>query len=285
MPTRFFFLPSAQALRCLHLGAIALSVTLSFPSLAAIGATQPHRTDIPKQGRRILKSSISTLRPTKGQAKPAMSAIAQASDEDINVRVYELASPAVVAIDVGNGSGSGSIITPDGLVLTNSHVVERATGPVTVTLNDGRELTADVVGFDPSGRDLAAVQIRNVSNLPTIQRGARPVRVGQRAFAIGSPFGFSNTFTIGIVSRIDPDDGTIQTDAAINPGNSGGRAGRCSTQTPNSWGSTPPFTPRAKMRGILALALQFPSTTLKPSLRPWRRVTLPLLPSVRVCLH
>jgi len=156
-------------------------------------------------------------------ATPAPPALAQRSDEDINVRVYEVASPAVVSIDTGTGTGSGSIITADGLVLTNSHVVERATGAVTVTLSDGREMTADVVGFDPSGRDLAAVQIRNASGLPTVRfASANSVRVGQRAFAIGSPFGFSNTFTTGIVSRIDPDDGTIQTDASINPGNSGG---------------------------------------------------------------
>jgi len=144
-------------------------------------------------------------------------------DEDINIRVYEQASPGVVAIDTGSGTGSGSIITPDGLVLTNAHVVERTEGSVTVKLADGRELVADVVGFDPDGRDLAALQIRNATNLPIVHL-ARPnsVRVGQRAFAIGSPFGLSNTFTIGIVSRINPDDGMIQTDAAINPGNSGG---------------------------------------------------------------
>jgi serine protease Do len=191
-------------------GAIAVSMTLGLPTLSpTLAAPKPISTPLTQSTKAITSA-------------PTASVIAQSSDEDTNVRVYDTASPAVVAIDVGNGSGSGSIITPNGLVLTNSHVVERATGPVTVKLNDGRELLADVVGFDPTGRDLAAVQIRNVRNLPTIRRGRDLVRVGQRAFAIGSPFGFSNTFTIGIVSRIDPDDGTIQTDAAINPGNSGG---------------------------------------------------------------
>lgn len=185
-------------------------MTLGLPTLSpTLAAPKPISTPLTQSTKAITSA-------------PTAAIIAQSSDEDTNVRVYDTASPAVVAIDVGNGSGSGSIITPNGLVLTNSHVVERATGPVTVKLNDGRELLADVVGFDPTGRDLAAVQIRNVSNLPTIRRGRDSVRVGQRAFAIGSPFGFSNTFTIGIVSRIDPDDGTIQTDAAINPGNSGG---------------------------------------------------------------
>jgi S1-C subfamily serine protease len=192
--------------------AIAASISLGLPTIVpAMASIKPVTASTAKHA----------IRTANQVDKP--STIAQGGDEDVNVRVYETASPAVVAIDVGNGSGSGSIVTSNGLVLTNSHVVERATGPVTVMLSDGRELLADVVGFDPNGRDLAAVQIRNASNLPTIRRGSQnSVRVGQRAFAIGSPFGLSNTFTIGIVSRLDPEDGTIQTDAAINPGNSGG---------------------------------------------------------------
>ena len=95
---------------------------------------------------------------------------------------------------------------------------------VKVTLADGREVNGEVVAFDAGGLDLAAVQIRGETDLPTIPIAApHSVRVGQRAFAIGSPFGFRNTFTTGIVSRIDDERGVIQTDAAINPGNSGGR--------------------------------------------------------------
>jgi len=151
-------------------------------------------------------------------------AIAQNQDEQTNIRVYDQASPAVVAIIAGNSSGSGSIITPDGLVLTNAHVVQQASGQsVTVRLSNGDEYTADILGFDPNGQDLAALQLRNARNLPTINIASpNSVRVGQRAFAIGSPFGLETTFTVGIISRIDPDEGTIQTDAAINPGNSGG---------------------------------------------------------------
>lgn len=150
--------------------------------------------------------------------------LAQDADEQVNIRVYQRASPAVVSINVGNGVGSGSIISPDGLVLTNAHVVENASSTVTVALADGRRLTADVVAFGNNGLDLAVLKIRGQNNLPTI-RFASPgsVRVGQRAFAIGNPFGrFAGTFTVGIVSRIDPQRGLIQTDAAINPGNSGG---------------------------------------------------------------
>ncbi|MBD2090539.1 trypsin-like peptidase domain-containing protein [Microcoleus sp. FACHB-1515] len=150
-------------------------------------------------------------------------AIAQTSEEDVNVRVYQQASPAVVSIDTGAGTGSGSIISADGLVLTAAHVVEGVEA-VTVILSDGRRVQGDVIGYGDAGVDLAAVRLRNQRNLPTIPL-ATPgsVQVGQRAFAIGNPFGrFQNTFTNGIVSRIDANRGLIQTNAAINPGNSGG---------------------------------------------------------------
>ncbi len=150
-------------------------------------------------------------------------ALAQDVEEATNVRVYREASPAVVSIRAGSSTGSGSIISPDGLVLTNAHVVQQAR-TVTVILSDGREFEGSVVAFGENGLDLAAVRIQGQRDLPTI-RLARPnaVEVGQRAFAIGNPFGqFQNTFTVGIVSRIDQNRGLIQTDAAINPGNSGG---------------------------------------------------------------
>lgn len=150
-------------------------------------------------------------------------ALAQSNlDEQINIKVYQRASPAVVSIDTIDGAGSGSIISSDGLVLTNAHVVDNAR-TVQVTLADGRKFLADVIGFGANGLDLAVLKIRGASSLPTITLAQSPVQVGQRAFAIGNPFGqFQGTFTTGIVSRIDPERGLIQTDAAINPGNSGG---------------------------------------------------------------
>ena len=151
-------------------------------------------------------------------------AYAQDADEQINIRVYQRASPAVVSVSAGSGTGSGSIISSDGLVLTNAHVVAKATGTVSVTLADGRRLPAEVIAFGESGLDLAMLRIRNQSNLPALPiAAAGSVQVGQRAFAIGNPFGrFQGTFTVGIISRIDRQRGLIQTDAAINPGNSGG---------------------------------------------------------------
>jgi len=150
-------------------------------------------------------------------------AIAQNVEEQTNIRVYEKASPAVVTVDTDKSNGSGTIISPDGMVLTNAHVVS-AGGTVNIILSDGRKLVGDVVGFGEGGLDLAVVKIRGQNNLPTIPL-ARPgsVKVGQQAFAIGNPFGqFQGTLTVGIVSRIDLSRGLIQTDAAINPGNSGG---------------------------------------------------------------
>lgn len=144
-------------------------------------------------------------------------------EEGINVRVYRAASPAVVAIDTNTGSGSGSIISADGLVLTNAHVVS-GSETVTVKLADGQEYEGDVIAYGDGGLDLAAVRIRgDQQDFPTIPvADPDTVEVGQRAFAIGSPFGLQGTFTTGIISRLDRDRGLIQTDAAINPGNSGG---------------------------------------------------------------
>ena len=157
-----------------------------------------------------------------GQLQPQQ-ALAQDPEEDVNVRVYQAASPAVVGIETDTGGGSGSIITPDGLVLTNAHVVS-GRDTVTVKLSDGQEYEGEVIAYGEGGLDLAAVRIRsNEKNFPTVAvADPESVEVGQRAFAIGSPFGLQGTFTTGIISRVDRDRGLIQTDAAINPGNSGG---------------------------------------------------------------
>ncbi len=124
------------------------------------------------------------------------------------------------------GQGSGFIISADGVILTNAHVVANA-AEVTVRLTDRREFTAKVLGTDPQ-TDVAVLKI-DAKDLPTVRLGdSDKVRVGEWAVAIGSPFGFENTVTSGIVSaksRSLP-DGTyvpfIQTDVAVNPGNSGG---------------------------------------------------------------
>jgi serine protease Do len=132
---------------------------------------------------------------------------------------------------IEHGIGSGVIISPDGYIVTNAHVVDGAT-QVKVTLHDRRILTAKVVGVDKL-TDLAVIKV-DLTNLPTIAWGdSTKLRTGQTVLAFGSPFGLSGTITRGIVSALDRPNpfasedrrkpgGYIQTDAAINPGNSGG---------------------------------------------------------------
>lgn len=122
------------------------------------------------------------------------------------------------------GKGSGFIISADGYVITNAHVVQRA-DEVTVSLTDKREFKAKVIGTDDR-TDVAVLKI-DTTGLPKLNIGdSDKVRVGEWVLAIGSPFGFENTVTAGIVSAKSRDTGDfvpfIQTDAAVNPGNSGG---------------------------------------------------------------
>jgi len=148
--------------------------------------------------------------------------------------------PSVVKINVatsrGAGSGSGVVLSSDGQILTNNHVVEAAIdGGLTVAFDDGSTAPASIVGTDPL-TDLAVIQAEDVSGLDAARIGSSgDLTVGQEVVAVGSPFGLESTVTSGIVSALDrPVDtgGTqgaasavipaIQTDAAINPGNSGG---------------------------------------------------------------
>lgn len=143
------------------------------------------------------------------------------SDEQITVDVYALASPAVVTIQLPNGTGSGTIISPDGLVLTNNHVIRNAGRFVTVITSNGKRYQGRVLSFDRLN-DLALIKLQTRDLFPSL-KFANPnhVQVGRQVFAIGSPFGLSGTLTRGIISRIAR-NGDIQTDAALNPGNSGG---------------------------------------------------------------
>lgn len=149
--------------------------------------------------------------------------LAQApNDEQTSIDVYRLVNPAVVLISTGRSSGSGSIVSPEGLVLTNEHVVRGARGGrVSVSTNTGDRYIGQVIATDRQN-DLALVRLETTDRLPTVRLSdSEGIQVGQRVFAIGSPFGLSGTLTTGILSRIAR-NGDLQTDAALNPGNSGG---------------------------------------------------------------
>ncbi|GAA3576284.1 hypothetical protein GCM10022222_71180 [Amycolatopsis ultiminotia] len=163
--------------------------------------------------------------------------------------VSQKLSPSVVELQVsgssGAGEGSGFVLSNDGYILTNNHVVEVASngGKIQAVFPDGKKTTASVVGRDPT-TDIAVVKVSGVGNLTPVQLGrSDDLRVGQQVVAIGSPFELAGTVTSGIVSSLhrpvqaggdQGDQATvmdaIQTDAAINPGNSGGPLANMSGQ-------------------------------------------------------
>lgn len=184
----------------------------------------------------LISTGIVALTDDDNDAGPvSVPPVAVANGQGLDVRaVLSAVQDAVVAINVAEGfqegAGSGMVIDATGLILTNNHVIADASS-ITVTLADGREVDADLVGSIPSN-DVALVQARGVDDLPTVTFGSSSaLRVGDPVVAIGNALGLGGTpsVTAGIVSALGREidrpiqlDDLIQTDAAIYPGNSGG---------------------------------------------------------------
>ncbi|SDG79910.1 putative serine protease PepD [Lentzea fradiae] len=178
-------------------------------------------------------SSLDTPRPASQTGNAPAGSV-----EDVANKLL----PSVVQIQVvtrtGAGEGSGFVISSNGQIVTNNHVIEGAAGggAIKVVFQDGKTASAKILGRDPSS-DIAVIQAENISNAPVVQLGnSGDLRIGQGVVAIGSPFELSGTVTSGIVSSLNRPVSAggdarnsqatvlnaIQTDAAINPGNSGG---------------------------------------------------------------
>jgi len=184
--------------------------------------------------------AVIALQLQPDQVRLSGTVVRDASRPGGTVQLSEVASavlPAVVTISTGSGAGSGVVISTDGAILTNNHVVDTARGDtVQVTFSDGRTVNGEVVGGD-AANDLAVVKVAGVANLTALPFGdSDGVRVGDPVLAVGSPLGLDGSVTSGIVSAVGRDiqagesrsrsgtsiSGALQTDAAINPGNSGG---------------------------------------------------------------
>lgn len=233
----------AFLVRCIVVGlAAAFVIGQVWPDLGQRLRARLHPADAPAAS--VAPAPASTAPPTLPAPASYADAVARAAPAVVNIYANRVVTMQVVpmysapilqqmlgATPIGTvqrpiqNLGSGVIVSPQGYVLTNNHVIAKASD-IQVLLYDGRVAKATLVGADPE-TDLAVLKI-DAGNLPVIPLARRPPRVGDIALAIGNPLGLNQTVTLGIVSALGRQLGTanpegfIQTDAAINPGNSGG---------------------------------------------------------------
>jgi serine protease Do len=208
-----FFTSSRRAAVALVAGTLLAQASLFAPAQAASRQYWTERPRLPATSTSATADWVAVAEAVK----PAV----------VNIAAERRGAPGMPQMGrAPTGRGSGFIITADGYILTNNHVVDGATR-VQVRLDDGRELDAKVVGRDPQ-TDLALLKI-DAASLPVVPLGeSGTLRVGEPVMAVGNPFGLEQTVTTGIVSATGrvigegPYDDFIQTDASINPGNSGG---------------------------------------------------------------
>src|SRR3954468_706808 len=187
--------------------------------------------------------------------------------------VYNAAKDSVAYITTGVGTGSGFVISNDGYVVTNAHVVEGANGQIKVKVGDGKTLDAKLVGQDAS-TDLALLKVSATNLKPLALGDSSNVEVGDPAYAIGNPFGLDRTLTTGVVPALQREisspngfsiDDVIQTDAAINPGNSGGPLFNAQGQVigVNSQIESTSNTSEGGQAGNVGIGFVIPSNTVK----------------------
>jgi S1-C subfamily serine protease len=200
-------------------------VPLSHAFSGRAGIAEPETSEVPADDRALLDAYSRAVIDVVDRIGPAVVALAVRRGEQAGRRNGE---------PMQGGAGSGVVVAPDGLILTNSHVAGAAgggTSRIGVTTPDGQELRARLVGDDPD-TDLALLRVDESVTLPAAPLGdSKRLKRGQLVIAIGNPLGFESTVTTGVVSALGRSlrsrngrliDDVIQTDAALNPGNSGG---------------------------------------------------------------
>lgn len=217
-----------------------LAIVVAIVGVILGGTVAPHYAFKPTISPEVVSPQVGTTTTETPQPTKIESKVVE-TEESVYIRVAEAVGPSVVNVNTKTriqfffqaipqeGAGSGVIITDNGYILTNNHVIEGAQ-QITVTLADGRTFDAKVVGRDPY-TDIAVIKI-DATGLPAAKLGdSTNLKIGQIAIAIGNPFGLGKTVTAGIISALNRTittesgtiiEGLIQTDAPINPGNSGG---------------------------------------------------------------